>query len=63
MTPTRYPLDFIPWAPGRTIGFAGTWHPISTGEREAVAQSDAAIMKALIDSAMEYALRKGGRNG
>ena len=63
MTPIRYPLDFTPWQPGRIIGFAGSWRPFSQSEYEASTQADAAILKAAIDSATEYALRKGGCNG
>ena len=63
MTPIRYPLDFTPWAPGRTIGFAGTWHPISAGEREAVAQADAAITTAMYRAKHGLPPHLGGTHG
>ena len=63
MTPIRYPLDFTPWQPQRVIGFAGTWEPLSSPEARAVLATDVALVKAAINSAMEHALRKGGRNG
>lgn len=55
--------DFTPWQPQRVIGFVGTWSPISEQERKSVTIADRAILEAAVDSAMEHALRKGGRRG